>query len=70
MKNNIKVLTKKQLRNLKEYIVAVEKEYAADSLKIMGEKGNEKQFMYSQGSYTTLKHVCELLGIDYCFCLK
>ena len=68
----MKKLTSKQLKNLKEYIVNVEKEYATDSLKIMRgcKEGNDKQFMYSQGSYTTLKHVCELLGIDYYFCLK
>lgn len=66
----MKKLTNKQLKNLKEYIVSVEKEFATDSLKAMGGEKNNLDYMYSQGSYTTLKHVCELLDIDYCFCLK
>lgn len=67
----MKTLTKKQLKNLTEYIVMVEKEFATDSLKSMVGKGdNDLNFMYSQGSYTTLEHVCELLDIKYNFCIN
>jgi hypothetical protein len=67
----MKKLTAKQLKNLTEYIVSVEKEFATDSLKSMEGKGyNDLNFMYSQGSYTTLKHICELLDIKYSFSIK
>jgi hypothetical protein len=66
----MKILTSKKILQLKEYIVEVEKELATDNLKAMGGEDKDKDLMYDQGCYDTLKNVCKLLGIKYSFCIK
>lgn len=68
----MKIISPKQIKYLKDYIVDCEKSLAHDRLTLMGNQSEKakQDVMFSEGAYIVCKHICKLLGIKYSFCIN